>query len=141
MHASQRQHKDSLPSGRTHGAACERSCLPARRVKLAAVYLSMTLLCLIFAVLIVRGVLALVTWVALGRCLWLFPFLLSEARRGRPPPCRPTHHGRRLSPLCACGRADPSVAAPAAYAEQASRLCQLSHPSDLISVRLREAAL
>ncbi|KAK9839798.1 hypothetical protein WJX81_002420 [Elliptochloris bilobata] len=47
-------------------------------VKLAAVYLSMTLLCLIFAVLLVRGLLALVTWVALGRCLWLFPFLLSE---------------------------------------------------------------
>ena len=54
--------------------------LGARRVKLAAVYLSMTLLCLIFAVLLVRSLLALVTWVALGRCLWLFPFLLSEAR-------------------------------------------------------------
>ena len=40
----------------------------------------MTLLCLIFAVLLVRSLLALVTWVALGRCLWLFPFLLSEAR-------------------------------------------------------------
>lgn len=55
-----------------------------RRVKLAAVYLSMTLLCLIFGVLIVRSLLALVTWVALGRCLWLFPYLLSEVP---PSPC------------------------------------------------------
>ena len=54
-----------------------------RRVKLAAVYLSMTLLCLIFAVLLVRSLLALVTWVALGRCLWLFPFLLSEVQPKR----------------------------------------------------------
>jgi len=87
VRASLRQHKHPLPGSRTHGAACERGCVPARRVKLAAVYLSMTLLCLIFAVLIVRGVLALVTWVALGRCLWLFPFLLSEARRGAPSLC------------------------------------------------------
>ena len=57
---------------------------PVRRVKLAAVYLSMTLLCLIFAVLLVRSLLALVTWVALGRCLWLFPYLLSEVL---PRPC------------------------------------------------------
>ena len=66
-----------------------------RRVKLAAVYLSMTLLCLIMAVLIVRSLLALVTWVALGRCLWLFPYLLSEVL---PAPCL-VESGRAIAAL------------------------------------------
>ena len=51
------------------------------QVKLAAVYLSMTLLSLIMIILLVRAVIALATWVALGRSLWLFPYLLSEARK------------------------------------------------------------
>lgn len=83
-----------------------------RRVKLAAVYLSMTLLCLIFAVLLVRSLLALVTWVALGRCLWLFPYLLSEVL---PRPCpiytwagQAQHllrrfHSHGTSQACICG--------------------------------------
>jgi hypothetical protein len=55
------------------------------QVKLAAVYMSMTLLSLIMVTLLVRALLALVTWVALGRSLWLFPYLLSEVRC----PCQP----------------------------------------------------
>ena len=47
-------------------------------IKLAVVYLSMFLIILIFAVLIVRSIIASITWVMLGRCLWLFPHLLSE---------------------------------------------------------------
>lgn len=50
-------------------------------VKLAAVYLSMFLIVLILVTLVVRGIIALMTWVALGRSLWLFPHLLSEVRR------------------------------------------------------------
>ncbi len=47
-------------------------------VKLAAVYVSMALIVVILLTLLVRGIVALVTWVALGRSLWLFPHLLSE---------------------------------------------------------------
>lgn len=52
------------------------------QVKLTAVYCSMTLICLIMGTLLVRGALGLVTWVVLGRSLWLFPYLLSEVRHG-----------------------------------------------------------
>ena len=55
-------------------------CSMCPQVKLAAVYLSMTLLSLIMVILLVRAVIASATWVALGRSLWLFPYLLSEVR-------------------------------------------------------------
>lgn len=47
-------------------------------VKLAAVYCSMTLIICILCTLIVRSLIALSTWVVLGRSLWLFPYLLSD---------------------------------------------------------------
>ncbi len=49
-------------------------------VKLAAVYVSMTLIICILATLTVRSLLALSSWVLLGRSLWLFPHLLSDVR-------------------------------------------------------------
>lgn len=52
--------------------------LAPQPVKLAVVYLSMTLLILIMVVLVVRTIIAGVSWVALGRALWLFPHLLAE---------------------------------------------------------------
>lgn len=55
------------------------------QVKLAAVYCSMTLICLIMSTLLVRAALGLVTWVVLGRSLWLFPYLLSEVCCSQPP--------------------------------------------------------
>ncbi|KAK9907282.1 hypothetical protein WJX75_000641 [Coccomyxa subellipsoidea] len=47
-------------------------------VKLAAVYCSMTLIICILCTLTVRSLLALSSWVLLGRSLWLFPHLLSD---------------------------------------------------------------
>lgn len=52
--------------------------LAPQPVKLAVVYTSMALLILIFSVITVRTVVASVTWLALGRTLWLFPYMLSE---------------------------------------------------------------
>lgn len=49
--------------------------------KVAVFYLSSGLLFLILGVLLIRSVLALVTWVATGNTVWLLPNLSSEARR------------------------------------------------------------
>lgn len=59
-------------------------------VKLGAVYISMTLIILILCTLLVRSLLALSTWIILGRSLWLFPHLLSDVSN-RPASlyCRP----------------------------------------------------
>ena len=54
--------------------------LAPQPIKLAVVYTSMTLLIVLFTVISVRTVLAAVSWIALGRPLWLFPYLLSEVR-------------------------------------------------------------
>ena len=48
--------------------------------KLAVVYTSAGLIIAIVVLIAVRSVLALATWGALGRSLWLFPHLLSEVR-------------------------------------------------------------
>lgn len=53
--------------------------LAPQPIKLAVVYLSMTLLILIAVVITVRTLIAAVSWIALGRALWLFPHLLAEA--------------------------------------------------------------
>jgi hypothetical protein len=47
-------------------------------VRLGVVYTSMALLSAILAIIVVRSIIAGVSWVALGRSLWLFPYLLSE---------------------------------------------------------------
>ena len=52
--------------------------LAPQPIKLAVVYTSMTLLIVFFTVISVRTVLAAISWIALGRPLWLFPYLLSE---------------------------------------------------------------
>ena len=58
-------------------------------VKLAAVYCSMTLIICILCTLTVRSLLALSSWVLLGRSLWLFPHLLSDVRAPAPGPTLP----------------------------------------------------
>lgn len=52
--------------------------LAPQPIKLAVVYLSMTLLTLIFSVLTVRSILAAVTWISTGKTVWLFPHMLSD---------------------------------------------------------------
>lgn len=52
--------------------------LAPQPVKLAVVYVSMTLLILITLVIAVRTFIAAVSWIVLGRALWLFPYLLAE---------------------------------------------------------------
>ena len=47
-------------------------------VKLVVVYLSMGLLVTLVGALLVRGALAGVTWMAIGRSFWLLPNVLSE---------------------------------------------------------------
>eukprot|EP00884_Botryococcus_braunii_P003901 jgi/Botrbrau1/13511/Bobra.0082s0104.1 len=47
-------------------------------LRLTVVYAAMTLLTLIFVILIIRSLIALVTWVTSGYTLWLFPYLLAE---------------------------------------------------------------
>ena len=42
------------------------------------VYASMALIIAIVSLITIRGILALASWAALGRSLWLFPHLLSE---------------------------------------------------------------
>lgn len=52
--------------------------LAPQPIKLAVVYLSMALLIAIAIVILVRTLLASVTWITLGRALWLFPHLLAD---------------------------------------------------------------
>jgi len=52
--------------------------LAPQPIKLAVVYFSMALLIAIAVVMVVRTLLASVTWIAMGRALWLFPHLLSD---------------------------------------------------------------
>ena len=52
--------------------------LAPQPVKLGVVYLSMTLLIVIFTVIAIRSVIAAVTWISTGRTLWLFPNMLSD---------------------------------------------------------------
>lgn len=59
---------------------CTMFPLAPRPIKLVALYVSMTLIIVIFSVLIVRGLVAMTTWILLGRSLWIFPHLLSEVR-------------------------------------------------------------
>lgn len=47
-------------------------------VRLSVVYLSATLLILILGTILIRGLVALVTWLATGRALWIFPNLMDE---------------------------------------------------------------
>jgi translocation protein SEC62 len=54
-------------------------------LRLTVVYAAMALLTLIFAIIIVRSIIALTTWVVAGRTLWLFPYLLADV----PPPPSP----------------------------------------------------
>lgn len=62
-------------------AAC---CFPLAPnwVKVWVFYLSAGLLMLILATLALRSAVALATWLASGRTVWLLPNLLSEARLG-----------------------------------------------------------
>jgi len=60
--------------------------LAPQPIKLAVVYFSMALLIAIAVVMVVRTLLASVTWIAMGRALWLFPHLLSDVSFF-PPPC------------------------------------------------------
>lgn len=53
--------------------------------KVAVFYVSSGLLFLILGVLLIRAVLALVTWIATGNTVWLLPNLSSEARLVCPP--------------------------------------------------------
>ena len=61
--------------------------LPSRRPELLChaqvwvVYASMALIIAIIGIITVRGILALASWAAIGRTLWLFPHLLSEVQR------------------------------------------------------------
>ena len=57
---------------------CTMFPLAPRPIKLVALYVSMTLIIVIFSVLIVRGLVAMTTWIPTGRSLWIFPNLLSE---------------------------------------------------------------
>ncbi len=57
---------------------CTMFPLAPRPIKLVALYVSMTLIIVIFSVLLVRGLVAMTTWILLGRSLWIFPHLLSE---------------------------------------------------------------
>ena len=57
---------------------CTMFPLAPRPIKLVALYVSMTLIIIIFSVLIIRGLVAMTTWILLGRSLWIFPHLLSE---------------------------------------------------------------
>ena len=57
---------------------CTMFPLAPRPIKLVALYVSMTLIIIIFSVLLIRGVVAMTTWILLGRSLWIFPHLLSE---------------------------------------------------------------
>lgn len=59
---------------------CTMFPLAPRPIKLVALYVSMTLIVVIFSVLLVRGLVAMTTWIVLGRSLWIFPHLLSEVR-------------------------------------------------------------
>ena len=58
-------------------AACLFPLAP-RWVKLGVVYVSGGLLAVLLGLLLVRGVLAGVTWAATGRALWLFPNLMDD---------------------------------------------------------------
>ena len=75
-------------------------------VKLAAVYCSMTLIICILCTLTVRSLLALSSWVVLGRSLWLFPHLLSDVRAPAPStPHLPVHFtcfGLKITPFLCC---------------------------------------
>jgi hypothetical protein len=44
------------------------------------VYTSKALLSALLAIVVVRSIIAGISWVAMGRSLWLFPYLLSEVR-------------------------------------------------------------
>ena len=57
---------------------CTMFPLAPRPIKLVALYMSMTLIIIIFSVLLIRGLVAMTTWILLGRSLWIFPHLLSE---------------------------------------------------------------
>ena len=57
---------------------CTMFPLAPRPIKLVALYVSMTLIIIIFSVLLIRGLVAMTTWILLGRSLWIFPHLLSE---------------------------------------------------------------
>ena len=59
---------------------CTMFPLAPRPIKLVALYMSMTLIIVIFSVLLVRGLVAMTTWILLGRSLWIFPHLLSEVQ-------------------------------------------------------------
>ncbi|KAK9806919.1 hypothetical protein WJX72_007432 [[Myrmecia] bisecta] len=52
--------------------------LAPNKVKLGVVYCSASLLILIVSTIVVRALLAAVTWISLGKSLWIFPNLLSD---------------------------------------------------------------
>lgn len=51
--------------------------------QIAVVYISATLLVLLFGAIILRAVVAGVTWSCAGRCIWLLPNMLSDVRSPR----------------------------------------------------------
>mmetsp|Transcript_2710 Transcript_2710/g.8015 ORF Transcript_2710/g.8015 Transcript_2710/m.8015 type:complete len:447 (+) Transcript_2710:188-1528(+) len=48
------------------------------KIKIAVVYISVTLLGVLFGLILLRAVVAGITWAAAGRCIWLLPNMLSE---------------------------------------------------------------
>ena len=65
---------------------CTMFPLAPRPIKLVALYVSMTLIIIIFSVLLIRGLVAMTTWIPTGRSLWIFPNLLSEVRTSQLQP-------------------------------------------------------
>lgn len=74
-------------------------------VKLAVVYTSMFLLSVILGVVALRAGVAGVTWILLGRSLWIFPNMLQDVR---PPSPRAHLHGADPMPVAQMASASAS---------------------------------
>ena len=64
-------------------AACLFPLAPYQ-IKIVVVYLSMGLLVTLMGAILIRGAIAGVTWMAVGRSFWLLPNVLSEVESNHP---------------------------------------------------------
>ena len=64
-------------------AACLFPLAPYQ-IKIVVVYLSMGILVTLIGAILIRGAIAGLTWMAVGRSFWLLPNVLSEVQSDRP---------------------------------------------------------